>query len=834
MKLAPMKFWPHLGRMNLIAMAIVVFGVLRVVVVWQVAFERIQYEQDEVARHEFLHNANLAVAVEDHTLRTLQSVEQVFNQMEKEYRVTGPRLDLSRLMAEENVPFRGFSYLAVLDELGKVAAGPDNPTPVDANDRAYFKHHQTVESRQLFIASPMQGRVSGKWSIHFSRRINKPDGTFGGVLVGAIEPAYFTNLFLKTDVGEHGTVSLVGLDGIVRARRVGKQTTIGTDVSGGALVAAQAQRPEGSVLGAGSVDGQVRFFSYRTLKDYPLFVAVGSSQQETLAPVFQRARKYQAAAALATLTVLVVCVLLIWLLRRQQALLNGMRRAQAAQRASFSLAGVGMSHLDLEGRYLQVNDKLCSMLGCSEAELTGTPVQERMFPEDRDACQLFLENLRANPEQHQSSTLEARYLHKDGSVIWTLASVSLVLRIADSESYFISAVQDITERKQAALALREREKQMASAFENSPIGMALTDPGGHWLKVNRSLCQMLGYSETEMMQQSLQRITHPQDWPGCLDRLEKLLAGGCDHFQAENRYLHRQGHAVWALLAVSLVRDDDAKPLHFIAQVQDVSLQKQAEDKIARLNTELEERARQRTQELQFAMREITDFSYSMAHDLRQPLSSIMGFSDLLAQEPGPQASERGRHWLARIQAGIRQIGDLTDALLLLAKLSSIDLRRENVDLSVMAQGLIERHMRLEPGRQTHIRIQPGLTMVGDRQFLAVVMENLIGNAWKFSANMPLTEIEVGSEQGPNDETVYFVRDKGAGFDMAYAGKLFGNFQRLHSPAEFPGNGIGLASAQRVIMRHGGRIWGHGVPGQGCTFYFTVGTVPHPEGAGAE
>ena len=282
------KFWPKNGGLRLISLIVVLIGAVRVVVIWQVAFERTRYELEEATRYEFIHNANLAAAIEEHTDRTLKSVEQAFNLVEKEYRNQGSSTDLNRLLIDGGFSFKNFSYLAVINEQAVVAAGPDKPVPVNASDRDYFRHHQATDSKQLFIGKPVHGRVSGKWTIPVTRRINKPDGSFAGVVVGAIEPAYFTDFYLKTDVGAQGIVSLIGLDGTVRARRVGRQTTIGNDVTKGPLLPAQARQPEGSLLGVGSVDGVTRLFSYRTLKDYPLFVAVGTSQTEALGPVFQR------------------------------------------------------------------------------------------------------------------------------------------------------------------------------------------------------------------------------------------------------------------------------------------------------------------------------------------------------------------------------------------------------------------------------------------------------------------------------------------------------------------------------------------------------------------
>ncbi|SFC48715.1 PAS domain S-box-containing protein [Polaromonas sp. OV174] len=813
-------------------MSIALIGAAQIVFIWQLTFERSQYEQAEASRHEYIHNANLAAVIEEHTDHSLKSVEQSLDLIEKTYRQQGSGIKLKRLQLDGDLSFKAFSDLAVINEAGLLVAGLKQTAPVKVSGEDALRHHQALDSHRLYIGKPIYSQVSGTWSIPVSRRINRPDGAFAGVVMAGIDPAYFTDFYLKTDVGTQGIVSLIGLDGVVRARRVGKQTTTGDNVSRGPLLLAQARQPEGSLLGVGGFDGVTRLFSYRTLKDYPLLVAVGTSQAQALAEVFQREKKYYANATLATLAVLLIGTLLIWLLMRSRALQLTMHNTQALQRASFNLSAIGMSYLDRDGRYLLVNDKLCRLLGCSATELTGSLVDERVFPADRAAHQMLLDDLRTARQEQPSSMLEIRYLHQNGSLIWALISVSLVLKTANSPSYFISALQDITERKRMALALRQRDQQLSSAFEDSVIGMGLSSPEGRWLKVNRALCQMLGYTEAEMMSASVRQITHPDDMAISQLRTQQLLQGENAHFQVEKRYVHKQGHSVWTSLAVSLVRDEDDQPLHFIAQLQDINQRKQAQDEIRRLNVELEERVRQRTRELQFAHQEIAGFSHSVAHDLRQPFSSIMGFSHLLERELKQQTSERGKHYLTRIRAGVHQIGELTDALLALVKLSSIDLRWEKIDLSVMAQNLVARRMLLEPQRQVQCHIHPKLQTVGDAQLLTVVMDSLIGNAWKFSSKMPQTTIEVGSERGPGQDTIYFVRDQGVGFDMAYAAKLFDNFQRLHSPSEFPGNGTGLASAQRIIRRHGGRIWALSTPGRGATFYFTLGAAP-PQAAAA-
>ncbi|WP_457281626.1 sensor histidine kinase [Polaromonas sp. P5_D5] len=220
--------------------------------------------------------------------------------------------------------------------------------------------------------------------------------------------------------------------------------------------------------------------------------------------------------------------------------------------------------------------------------------------------------------------------------------------------------------------------------------------------------------------------------------------------------------------------------------------------------------------------KELEAFSYSLAHDLRSPLNSIDGFSHLLQKAVSGDAAERARHYLSRIREGVRQMGELTDGLLLLAQVSRTNLKIETVDLTAIAERVRGDCQKRNTARDVKVHITPNLTAVGDSALLCQVMENLISNAWKFTVHATAPEIWVGAQHPDNESTVYFVRDNGVGFDMTYADKLFGTFQRLHSPGEFAGMGIGLASAHRIISRHGGRIWAEGAVGQGATFFFTI------------
>jgi len=365
----------------------------------------------------------------------------------------------------------------------------------------------------------------------------------------------------------------------------------------------------------------------------------------------------------------------------------------------------------------------------------------------------------------------------------------------------LSLEEKVAER---TAALTRQEALFRALAEQAPQVVWNADPSGKLTYLNRKWYELMGGKPEDWMGDRWMAAIHPDDL-GELAKKWELSRRSLKPYEGMRRLLAADGNYHTMAYRGSPVLDENGNVLFWVGIDADVTEIKSIETALRLSNQELEA------------------FSYSVSHDLRSPLNTVDGFSRLLAKQlDASQPNEKIQHYLSRIQAGVAQMGRLIEDLLSLAQVSRMQLRHENVDLSAISREIADECRGRQPERVATIHIEEGLQVQGDGRLVRVVMENLLGNAWKFSSRQAHAEIRVGRTIDAAGLAVFFVQDNGAGFDMAYSDKLFNTFQRLHAVTEFPGTGVGLATVSRVIGRHGGRVWAEAEPGKGATFFFTL------------
>ncbi len=395
-----------------------------------------------------------------------------------------------------------------------------------------------------------------------------------------------------------------------------------------------------------------------------------------------------------------------------------------------------------------------------------------------------------------------------------------------SPGMIASIFVDITERKQAEQELRAYSHRLAVATEAAVMGVWEWDVTTNAATWDDRMFEIYGLSRTApMTYPQWTQMIHAEDLPQVEHHLRRAVAEKKVGYFNFRIIRPSDGEVRHIQAAASVIADEKGQVTNIVGVNFDITGRKLAEEEIRKLNAELEQRVTDRTIQLAAANRELESFAYSVSHDLTAPLRGIDGWSLALLEDYGDKLDERARQHLGRVRAETQRMGQLIDDLLKLSRVTRAEMRQDVVDITELAQSIARRLREDHPDRQLEFVIQPGLTDRGDARLLRIALTNLLGNAVKFTGRRPQARIEFGLMR-VKERPVYFVRDNGAGFDMAFAKKLFGAFQRMHKASEFPGTGIGLATVQRIIQRHGGRIWAEAQVNHGATFYFTLDETP--------
>jgi PAS domain S-box-containing protein len=496
-----------------------------------------------------------------------------------------------------------------------------------------------------------------------------------------------------------------------------------------------------------------------------------------------------------------------------------LRDTEALLKMAAGLGRLGAWAVHLDDGLVEWSDEVCAIHDLPPGFIcTVEDAIAFYLPEDRPVIRAAVQ---ACVQQARPFDLELRVQTSRGRTVWVRA-IGEPERAPDGRVVRVrGAFQDITQQKAVAEENRQLLERLTMTLESLTEAFFTLDRQWHFTYMNAEAERVLKCPREKL----LGRVVWDQ-FPGAVG----------------TQFQHQYERALLTDVAVEF--EEYYPPLGIWVQVRacpsrlglavsfrDVTERRRVRQELLRLNAELEQRVQDRMAELQSVNRDLEAFAYSIAHDLRAPMSAINGFAHALELAEGERLPERSRGYLRRIRSAGTQLEEMTAGLLALARLSRAAVVRAPVDLGAMATELLARWQEAEPDRQVEFCVSGNLRVHGDRVLLKQVLENLLGNAWKFTAGARPARIEFGVAKGSGGERVFFVQDDGAGFDMEYAKRLFEPFCRLHGQEEFEGTGIGLATVQKIISRHDGRIWARAQPGAGATFYFTLGDDACPEDA---
>lgn len=500
-------------------------------------------------------------------------------------------------------------------------------------------------------------------------------------------------------------------------------------------------------------------------------------------------------------------------LRRAQKLQATLQERERFLRTLFEQSPIGLALCRLDGRLVDVNPAYTRIIGRSAQQALASSYWELTPPSYSEAEG---QQLRQLEQTGTYGPYEKDYIHADGHLVPVRLQGCLVER--DGERFIWSSVEDISEPKFAEQALLESEARYRHLFEANPHPMWIYDLETlAFLAVNDAAVAHYGYSRDQFLAMTIKDIRPSADVQRLLENVAQVSQG----LDEAGVWRHRRSDgSIIEVEITSHTLELGGRPAELVL-AHDITARRQAEAAMRQLNATLEQRVEQRTAQLEAVNRELEAFCYSVSHDLRAPLRAIDGFSAILLESYSPQFDAEGQRICRIIVENSRKMAQLIDHLLALSRFGRVSLEPTSVDMRSLAQEVFTDLTVGQDASAIRFRLGELPPAQGDPMLLRQVWSNLLGNALKFSAlrEHPCIEVEGRREQGA---VRYAVRDNGAGFDMRYSDKLFGVFQRLHSVREFPGSGVGLAIVERIVQRHGGKVWAEGTPGVGAVFYFTL------------
>lgn len=746
----------------------------------QQAMARAQAKALQLARFATLNQERL-IEAERQLLATVATLPEV--------QATGGSTCNARL-AELLQKYPRYTNLATVTAQGYVACSGVPFTPqVSVTGRAWFK--RALKTHAFAVGDYQVGMITGKATINLAYPILDEANRLQVIIAAALDIGWLNQRLAEAQPPEDTILSIIDPNGTIVAYYPDPERWVGQSVPNTPMVRTMLATGEG-VADLLDLDGVARLFAFKPLASAEpytsLYIAAGISKAAVFAEadwLFIRMLLVVGVIAMFVVTVEVVGAYRL-ILRPMQALVRATGRVASGDLS----ARTGLTHSRGElGHLARAFDDMAQALQTRQADAT-----------------------RAEAER-QRAVERLELLQQIDHAILTARSSEAIAHAA------LEHIRTLVACWRVGISLFDFQAQEGLIFANAGPGASPFTPG---MRVPLSSYGTQDLAALQAGQnyvvEDVQALTPPSVIASAL-----VLEGARAYTRVP---LWWQGQLIGAL---NLWMDRPGPPApeslaiaREVADILAVAIQQaRLHEQVRRHAAELEARVAERTAELSAANSELAAFSYSVSHDLRAPLRSISGFSQALLEEYENTLDAQGQDYLRRICRATQHMGGLIDALLQLSRVTRAELSRTSVDLTAMARAITEDLRRQHPDRAVACTISPKLTAEGDAQLLWIVLENLLGNAWKFTARQAQASITFGA-RALDGTVTFFVRDNGAGFDMRYADKLFGAFQRLHRTDEFPGTGVGLATVQRIIHRHGGRIWTEAEVGRGATFYFTL------------
>ena len=715
--------------------------------------------------------------------------------------------------------------MAVLDAEGRVIADTDGSEGADLSDREYFRQYLTHPDTGFHVGRLVTLRTAkappGLWVLPATRPMRDAAGRFEGLVAAAIDPLYFEAQWREIELGRGGSIALYHRSGQLLMRSPRVPALQGKDFPSLPLFRERVPAaPDGTYAARSEFDGVRRLVAYRVLDEHTqLLVAVGSSVDEVLQHWSGFSWLVGALwfSAVGTATGLALKV------RRQFRQLSHLERrfrelAQAMPQIVFIM--------DNKGAIDFVNERWTEVTGLPPEHAVGADWGQLSHPDDAEAVLALVSGHLARGEPLE---VEMRLRQFDGSDRWQLVRAVPNRDPSGQVVSWFGTATDVHDLKTAQQRLQEQARQIGelnatleeriaqrtrelgrqealfrTLAEQAPMPIWTVDPRGFVTFFSRAWYELVGGQPPQWLGDEWITRLHPEDLPAVRDNWRRSRADGRP-YQGTRRILARDGTWHTTTFRATAVRGDDGEIAFWVGVDADIT------DLIANESA------------LRHANDHLRAFSYTVSHDLQGPLQRIGSFAQLLQREPGVEsATPKAAHFLHRILANVDEMQKMLTGLLALSRVTQKEVVPQPVDVSDMARQVLQQLQAGAPERAVEWSVAPGIVVLADPGLMHSVLENLLGNAWKFTSRTAQARIEVGRTADGG----FFVRDNGAGFEPEQVHRLFGTFERLHSQQEFPGTGIGLATVARAVSRQGGKVWAEGAPGAGATFYVAL-PVPH-------